>query len=361
MKTIVFIVPQLSQPRCIKRISSIANAGIPVKVYGFDNNLYRNNIETASFEIEEIIPRIKDTSRISKVIFFFKIIRRILKKNKNCLFYFFGYEIGVFGFLLKCRNYIYEEADVSAARIRNKFVRKMMLSLDRNIISHSKNTIFTSGGFPDYIFKKNKPENIILLPNKLSSWFKQNDIIIHRKINYHHIKFGFIGLIRYPDTIIRFAKVIGRNFSQHEFHFYGDVERKEYIDKEVNSYNNVFFHGPFVNPYDLINIYSEIDINIVCYDTSSGNVNIAEPNKLYESIYFNTPIVVSKNTYLAKRVNELGVGTSIDASNDNDIIAYINSLYDGYYDNVIRNIQNIEKSTLIDTSDILISNIKKYL
>ena len=363
MTRIVFIVPQLSQPRAIKRIESIHNGCIDIKVYGFDNGLYRNNISTASFEIEEIIPRIKEASKINKIIFFIKTIRRILKQNKNCLFYFFGYEIGAFGFLLGCRNYIYEEADVSAARVRNKFIRNMMLTLDRAIITHSRYTVFTSGGFADYIFKRNIPRNIILLPNKLSPWFNQQkrNSVTFKVFDYNHLKFGFIGLIRYPNTIIRFARVVGKYFPQHEFHFYGDVERNEYIDEEIKSYSNVHFHGPFVNPQDLAKIYSEIDVNVVCYDTSSGNVNIAEPNKLYESIFFYTPIIVSSNTYLSKRVKELSVGDSIVANSDNYIIDYIKSLQSSHYEYFIHKMKEIDTETLIDNPYNLIEKLKMRL
>lgn len=364
MKTrqIVIIAPQLSQPRIIKRVESIHNEDIGIKVYGFDNGLYKENIKAASFRIEEIIPRIKEASKINKIIFFIKTIRRILRQNKNCLFYLFGFEIGVISYLLHCRNYIYEEADVSAARFKNKFIRNLLLWLDRRVINNSIFTVLTSGGFKNYIFENRKiKKNIILMPNKLSQYFKENDFELDKTIGYSNIKFGFIGLIRYPNTIVRFAKIIGKFFPQHEFHFYGDVERKEYLDDEVKSYSNVFFHGPFVNPVDLAKVYSEIDINIVCYDTGSGNVNIAEPNKLYESIYFNTPIVVSKNTYLAERVKELGVGTAINASDDDEIISYVNSLHEGYYDNVLLNIKKIDKQTLIDNPNDLVSKVKEVV
>lgn len=364
MDNIVFIVQQLSQPRCIKRIATIYNdSAIPIKVYGFDNGLYENNLKNIPFPIYEVINRDKTANKIKKVIFFVKVIRKILKENKKTsVFYLFGFEIGVISYLLHCRNYIYEEADVSAARFKNKFIRNLLLWLDRRVINNSIFTVLTSGGFKNYIFENRKiKKNIILMPNKLSQYFKENDFELDKTIGYSNIKFGFIGLIRYPNTIVRFAKIIGKFFPQHEFHFYGDVERKEYLDDEVKSYSNVFFHGPFVNPVDLAKVYSEIDINIVCYDTGSGNVNIAEPNKLYESIYFNTPIVVSKNTYLAERVKELGVGTAINASDDDEIISYVNSLHEGYYDNVLLNIKKIDKQTLIDNPNDLVSKVKEVV
>lgn len=363
MKTIVFIAPQLSQPRIIKRIESIAKGGFKVKVYGFDNGLYKNNINYAEFKIDEVIPRIKEAGRINKILFFAKTIRRIISTNKDSVFYLFGYEIGGIAFLLGCRNYIYEEADVSAAREKNDFIRKIMLMLDRKVINQSQLTVLTSGGFAEYIYHGKKPTNIILMPNKLSSWFNSNcaNRETSREIDYNNIRFGFVGLIRYPNTVIRFAKVIGKYFPMHEFHFYGDVERSDYIDEEIKSFDNVFFHGSFLNPQDLSQIYSKIDVNVVCYDTESGNVRIAEPNKLYESIYFRVPIIVSSNTYLANRVDELKVGDSIDASKDDVIIAYINSLASGHFENFISHMKNIPDKELIDNSENLINALSNFM
>mgnify|MGYP000984062750 CR=1 FL=1 len=351
MKTCVFIVTQLSQPRCIKRIETIQKAGIPFKVYGFDNGLYTENIKNVSFPIEEIMTN-KEHGKIARILFPIKSIRRIINTNKeNCVFYLFGFETAVMARIAGCKKYIYEEADVNAVKRRYAIQRKFLLALDRNIIRKSLLTVFTSQGFIDFLFKKFRScGNFLLLPNKLSPYFNQVDRTQFslKNININHVKFGFIGLIRYPNTIIRFAKVVGKYFPQHEFHFYGDIAYRVCIDDELKSFQNVYFHGSFSNPTDLQIIYSNIDINIVCYDTSSINVRIAEPNKLYESIYFNTPIVVSKGTYLEKRVKDLNVGASINALSEEDIIYFINNLDQDKLQSYIASMNKINSKDLID-------------
>lgn len=361
--SVVFIVQQLSQPRCIKRISAIQKAGIPIKVYGFDNGLYNSNLDKLPFSITAIIKRDKTVSRLKKIIFFIRTVKRIMNENsQNDLFYLFGFEIGIISYFLKCKRYVYEEADVSAARIHNSVLRKFLLMLDRSVILNSMLTIFTSQGFVKYIFEDIRPHNVIFVPNKLNIFFTEEKRLklSNRVIDINHIKFGFIGLIRYPNTIIRFAKVIGREFPQHEFHFYGDVERKYYIDEEINNFSNVYFHGPFKNPTDLPCIYSNIDINVVCYDTRSGNVRIAEPNKLYESIFFETPIVVSKDTFLAERVKEYNIGESIDASSDKLIFSFVRSLKREIIDEYIQSCRSIPYNEVIDDSSEFLKRIVEY-
>ena len=118
-------------------------------------------------------------------------------------------------------------------------------------------------------------------------------------------------------------------------------------------------HGTFENPKDLQDIYSKIDISIVCYDTTSGNVRIAEPNKLYESIFFKTPIVVSSGTFLEDRVKEYNAGYAIDASKDNSIIEFVKSITKEKIDAIINNMKTISSSELIDSSEELVKRIKE--
>lgn len=364
MQKVVFIALQLSQPRCIKRIKAIHDAGFPVKVYGFDSGLYNDSLKSLPFPVERIIQRDKNQGKLKKILTFSAHIKQILKENsKNDLYYLFGYEIASLVWLLGCKNYIYEEADVTAARTNNSFVRNMMLGVDRRIIKRSYRTVLTSGGFVSYIFPKDAPmDKFIMLPNKLSPYFDETKKaqVVSTPIDVNHVKYGFIGLIRYPNTIVRFAKVIGREFPQHEFHFWGQPEREDYLDDEIKSYPNVFFHGRFKNPDDLMKIYERTDVSIVCYDTASGNVRIAEPNKIYESVFFETPIVVSSGTYLAERVDEFGTGFDIDASNDQTIIKFVKGINNDDLNVKINNMKKIPWQDVVDNSEELIEAIKQY-
>ena len=55
------------------------------------------------------------------------------------------------------------------------------------------------------------------------------------------------------------------------------------------------------------------------YDASNPNVKIALPNKLYESVYCEIPIIVAKGTYLAEIVNQWGVGVSVSHNDPFDL------------------------------------------
>ena len=329
MKNIIFIVQQISQPRCIKRIKNFIDAGYKVRVFGFNNGLYQENLDLVDFKIEEQRQINKKANPFIKVLHYFKFIRYVLQKiNKKDTVYAFGFEVGSIVSMLHSGNYIYEEADVSAARVKNSFIRAFLIYLDRLIIQRSKLTVFTSKGFQDYLFPREKPysKKTMFLLNKLDSSFRNKEREQKKQLDISSIDFGFIGLIRYPNTILRFAKLVGENFPQHRFHFWGDVEGNILEIEDWSQFSNIYFYGSFANPTDLEDIYSNIDINIACYDPNSGNVNIAEPNKLYESIFFGKPLIVTENTYLHQRIQSLEVGFGINALSDEAIISFIQNL-----------------------------------
>ena len=177
-------------------------------------------------------------------------------------------------------------------------------------------------------------------------------------VNDEHLKFGFVGLIRFRNTIIRFANVIGRNFPQHEFHFYGDPEREDYITDELKSFPNVFFHGPFKNPVDLESIYSKVDINVLCYDDSDLGVRLAEPNKYYESTFFCVPMVVSNNTYTSQRVIHDGTGFVINAQSDQSIIEFVKCIENEMVVKAQKNCLVIPSEDLIYQESELLERVK---
>jgi glycosyltransferase involved in cell wall biosynthesis len=174
--------------------------------------------------------------------------------------------------------------------------------------------------------------------------------------------FSYVGAFRYPNTIFRFAKIVGDKYTQHQFHFYGDSILTPEVIKLSNAYKNIKYFGPFKNPDDLSSIYENIDIVVASYDIQSLNERIAEPNKLYESLYFQKPIVVSKNTFLAERVNDFGCGFAIDASKDEAIISFIESLNTEKLKEINSNISKISFDEIIDDNSAkIISYLEELL
>lgn len=242
MKTIVFIASAISQPRVIKRIDSLYKAGFNVKVYGFDRGIYNCNKIPDYIDLE-YLGNMKDGSGyLKKAQQFNKCIDYIIKQNNkpDTIFYSFSI-ISSFFLMRKKVKYVYELSDLLYGYPKFDFIRPFCKFIDKLIIKKSLLTVMTSSGFKDYLFNNSSPGNIIVQPNKLSSFFIDKNRPEYVSIDINHIKFAFVGAIRYKETVLRFAKVVGEYYQNHEFHFYGDSIISKDFQNETNKYNNVFF------------------------------------------------------------------------------------------------------------------------
>ena len=95
-------------------------------------------------------------------------------------------------------------------------------------------------------------------------------------------------------------------------------------------------------------IYADTDLVLAVYDNRYENVRLAEPNKLYEAIYFRTPIIVSENTFLAEKVTRLGVGFALNPLDENAVTGFIRELTADTINRCISHCEAIPTEQLID-------------
>ncbi len=351
----------ISQPRCIRRIKNFIKAGFEVEIYGFDRGLYNDNayIEGHTINILDSLPSGK--KYLQKFFLEKKSLSKLFSRNDpNILYYAFSFDIALICLLNK-KEIIYEISDLVYTYFPSKLLICFFRYLDRVIIKKSFLTVMTSKGFSQYLFNEKVPPNIFIQQNKLSDYFNK----VERSIipfSHQQIIFSYIGSFRYPDTVFRFAKVIGKYYPQHSFHFYGDSILTSEVKKMARTYPNIKYFGSFKNPYDLKNIYEKVNIVVACYDTKSINERIAEPNKLFESLFFNKPIVVSKGTFLAKQVVEnYKCGFEISATTDENIKSFIDSLETIDFQRIMQHISSISINEIVEDYTLLIKYIENKI
>lgn len=211
-------------------------------------------------------------------------------------------------------------------------------------------TVFTSEGFMKYHFGEAKPGNCFVIPNRLTSGIQQYGLI--QKVKSKKLRIGFVGKIRF-NSVKSFAEIFCQKYTNAEFHFWGNfgsIKEKEMFDP-LNKYINCIFHGPFKNPSDLPHIYSQIDLVLSTYDISEDNVRYAEPNKIYESVYFETPIIVSEGCFLGDKVKELNIGFTVNALDKIAVKQLIDSLTPEIVDDKIESIKQIGKEYAINNNE----------
>lgn len=346
---IYFILNSITDAHSIKRVADFKRAGIDIKIFGF----LRSN-ENQDCGDATIIGKFSNALSYSKRLkIYYRGIKKLFKANtgEDILWFYLGFDVAFMAtFIDHKRKYIYEECDLVHTRIKNKAIFNLFERIDKKVIRKAFKTILTSEGFIDFHYgegHKNVPSNIILVENKLDESIKQYPATDTKESSPNHIRFAFAGGIRYS-SLLNIADVITRRFPQHEFHFYGYVSEK-IKEKELPRRNNIFYHGKYKSPVDLPKIYHDTDIMVATYDTNNTNVRYAEPNKLYEAIYFNCPILVSHGTFLAKKVNRLNIGFDVNAQDEDDIVRTVNKI-ETEMDSKISSIKSLDKNKALSNN-----------
>lgn len=352
---IIFFISNIHLPRCVNRVNQFAEKGYDVEAYYFDRAEFTNEYNPLNVPAHCMgIMESGSSSYFKRMPTQYKAIKEVIKSYdiKNTIFYLFGFDMAlIYYFVFTKAKYIYEESDLRHTYFKPKILANLLECIDKQIIKKSFLTAFTSEGFNKYHFGDKIAENIIFIPNKVSPAVVNYGFKDEHKLDMNHLQIGFVGAPRFK-SVYNFIKVYCNRFQNATFHVFGEPCQDGI--EEHRSLVNCVFHGPFKSPQDLPEIYSQIDLVLSTYDAFIENVQYAEPNKIYESMYFEVPIIVSKGTFLEEKVNKLGIGYAIDPLNDEEIVDFINKLS---VSSITEKKLNIKK---IDKEDVLSTNSKFY-
>lgn len=345
---IVFILATNSNTNNIKRIEAFINAGYEVEVYSFSRGEDMNH--TNAIDISILSEFSNNVPYWKRVKIMRDGIKRVLNKTKGqkCIYYLIRNDVALVYSFMSRRPYIFEEADMTHVNFGNQALVKLAESRIKYIIRHSVCSTFRSEGFVKYHFGDDIPDNVFVIPNKLSSHIKEFPTVEKKPLDINHLKFGFVGVMRLRATY-QFVDTLLKNYPQHEFHFYGicTTEEDQKLYDDLKQYPNCFFHGRFKSPDELASIYSNIDIVLSTYETQVASVRYLESNKIYEAIYFETPVIVTPNTYLAGKVKKQGIGFELDTFNEQEVLSFINNLTEASVKDKVMNIIAIDKDSCI--------------
>lgn len=348
MKEIIFILSSLNDSHFRKRVEEFMEHGYIVKVFGFK----RADQELPEFKYPvNILGEIQNRNFKSRLSLFNKSIKSIAKECNGRLCFYSSLDVALFAKLYIKAPYLYEVCDLTELTINNKCIRSFLSRLNEKIILKSQKTIITSEGFANY-FNKLPAEKFHLIPNKVSPNIPQYEYK-KRVFNAEKIKIGFAGVIRF-ETIYHFVKACSEYKNNIELHLYGIYsdadEWSTLIEKIEKDNENIIFHGRFKNPDDLPEIYENIDMVLCAYPPTLG-VKYAEPNKLYEAIYFRCPIIVSENVFLGEKVNKLNIGYVIDSMNEASIKRFLSNLNAEEYCKKVEACKSIPQNECLNVND----------
>ena len=354
MTKIVFILSSLNDPHFRKRIEVFREHGYEVVVYGFLRD--GQGIPKVDYDYH-VLGIIKERHYLSRFLLYLRSMMKLKRKCEGSICFFSSLDIALFARIFIKSRYLYECCDLTELVINQKFIRHFLVRKNEQTINDSLLTIFTSQGFAEY-FSQIDSNKYEIIPNKVSSLCPQPLPRSHS----HKLRIGFVGVIRFETTFHFVRACLGRQ--DVELHLYGIYSEGDpwsmKIRGLVDSVDNITYHGRFSNPMDLPSIYSGIDL-LLCAYTPSPGVNYAEPNKLYEALYFSCPIIVSDGTYLGKKVREMGIGYVIDSMNESQITAFLDSLNEESYLEKLEKCRSYPQRECIDEYDFFFDHLEKRL
>jgi len=243
--------------------------------------------------------------------YFFNIVSRFIKSfNFNILILAEWKTLGVINFIeCKKSKIIYLVKDMPANQIfkiiERYYLKKSKIDI---ILTHSP---YFNKFYKDYT--KNV-EAIRILPSK--EIFKHVSILksnstIERSKN-KTVKILFNGTIRHIDNLIALSKAVELFNGEVEFHIYGSGHGENILKKYYQEKNIKFtkFYGRYEYK-DTHKILLNHDFISALYPKNRNTI-YAIPNKLYEAILFERPILVTKGTKNCEIVEKYKIGECID-------------------------------------------------
>ncbi len=250
---------------------------------------------------------------------------------------------------------VFEVADLRENYIvkPKKFIKRLitreLLRKEKTVFKNVDFLVVTSPKFYDMHYDSLISKNrLLFIPNAPNI-----EVFMNYKKHEGDFTIGFIGGIRYLHQMKMLVDVSEKIPCDVLFAGAGGTSSDyEEIQNYCSNKENVTFTGRYDYNSQIASLYGKVDCVFAVYDADNPNVRIALPNKLYESIYCELPIIVAKGTYLSELVEKYGVGISVSHKNPEELEKAITQLKTDreYYDMLIENCRNA-KEKLLKTSD----------
>lgn len=355
---VCFLLTHVPNPRMNKRINVYKKYGevSVICTRRKSQNIWNPQVEDVEYNIFDI--DLPSSSHLFKRAFVSHKYQKKAMKNlhriKPDILYCGGLDSLIIATQYKKENknidIIYEVADLRETYIEKpkNVVQEVLVNVvkhkERKVFHNVKWLVVTSPEFYNrYYYRLIDKEKMVFIPNAPDKEVFSN----YKHKSSGKFTIGFIGGIRYLNQMKMLVDVAGELKCEVLFAGAGGTS-KEYT--EIVDYckcrKNVTFTGRYDYEKQIADIYGKVDCVFAVYDASNPNVRIALPNKLYEAILCELPIIVANGTYLSELVKEWGVGCAVSCTDPHELKKEISKLmYDqNYYNKIVAACKEINKS-----------------
>lgn len=322
MKKIVFLRGQAPNPRFTKRLNLLKDKFEAVFAYWEKEPTLKSAFVMPNIRVNRIESEADTKNPMGRMKPYYDFRRKayeVLVTERPDLIYAEALDVLDIACAYKRRKdpdvkIIYEIADLHRYIIdepksfKMRVIRRILREIDKRNGKLVDTLVVTSEKFYDVYFSSFiSKEKMLFIPNMPDTVPLQG----YKPKKHDGVKtIGFIGRIRYINeckVLIQAANKAGWNvlFAGSELGNNGTIKKmcEEYSCKYL---------GEFDFKSQIRDIYEQCDVVYSVYDSDMMNVRVALPNKLYESIFCELPIIVAKNTYLQELVERDGVGCAVN-------------------------------------------------
>ncbi len=255
---------------------------------------------------------------------------------------------------------VFEVADLRESYIEmpksllSRVITKAVLFKEKHCFKSVNQLVVTSPKFYElHYYELIDKDKVLFIPNIPDSEVFRN----YKKKTEGQFTVGFIGGIRYIQQMKMLVDAANRIRCNVLFAGAGgSIEEYREIQEYCKGMSNVVFTGKYNYDTEIANLYGLVDCVYAVYDASNPNVRIALPNKLYESIICELPIIVSEDTYLSELVTSWGIGVSIDCCDLSALVETLKELKDNSHlqKSLIENIRKLKNKTIMNNNNQLL-------
>lgn len=209
-------------------------------------------------------------------------------------------------------------------RIMDRAITAALLQKEKKAFKNVDFLVVTSPKFYDMHYcSLISKEKMLFIPNAPDAEVFRN----YHKKHGGTFTIGFIGGIRYLDQMKMLVDAAGKTGCNVVFAGAGGTSGDyEEIQAYCKDRDYVRITGKYDYNTQIAQLYGMVDCVFAVYDADNPNVRIALPNKLYESILCELPIIVAKGTYLEELVKEWGVGVSVSHKDVHELVEALKML-----------------------------------
>ncbi len=281
------------------------------------------------------------------IAFIYRLKMHLLKSRSTIFFAedIYTLPFTVFFGKLKRARVFYDSRELFghlAGLRKKKFIQKIFQLTEIFFIKHVDYVIVTGEMDAEFIKEKYGISNIIVLRNLPRYYKPQRVVNLKQQLNIDKPQkiLLYQGVILHGRGLTPAFKAL-KELEDFSLVILGGGEFSEYykgLAKDMGLGNRVFFLGK-VKQEEVLQYTTGADIGLALIENISLSYYYALPNKLFEYIMAEVPVIASNLPQMKKIVDEYQVGLTVDLEKPDELIAAIKSLsenpgqYNKYKDN----------------------------